>query len=337
MTNSSGNYTFSNLAAGSYTVTASLPTDLTTGNATPGNSGGTVGSTGIAGITLAAGATATGYDFSTFGLAPQFVNINMFLASSASMSSLLNQQPTISTLSNETVTSGTTPTATPFTVGDSLASAASLTLGGTSSNTTLVPNANIVFAGSGADRTITVTPASGQIGTTTITTTVTDPYGNLTTENFTLDVTAAAPVVTPSGTPGSFTEGGSAVAVDSGVKVTSSDTDLTGAKVTISSSTLQPSDTLGFATQNGITGSYNSSTGVLTLSGSATPTQYQTALQSVTFSTTSTNTTARSIAIVALDNALTSNSATETVTLAASSLASPLVDAALAGESDWTS
>ena len=89
------------------------------------------------------------------------------------------------------------------------------------------------------------------------------------------------------------------MAVDSGVMVSSSDADLTGATVTISSGTLQSGDTLNFTNQNGITGSYSG--GVLTLSGSATPAQYQTALRSVTFSTTSTNTTTRSISIVALD------------------------------------
>ena len=115
-------------------------------------------------------------------------------------------------------------------------------------------------------------------------------------------VAIAAPVVTPSGTTNTFTLGGSAVAVDSGVTVSSYDTDLTGATVTISAGTLQSGDTLNFTNQNGITGSYSG--GVLTLSGSATPAQYQTALQSVTFSTTSTNTTTRSLSIVAIDGSL---------------------------------
>ena len=56
--------------------------------------------------------------------------------------------------------------------------------------------------------------------------------------------------------------------------------------VAISADTLQAGDTLNFANQNGITGSYNSGTGTLALTGSATPAQYQTALQSITFSTT---------------------------------------------------
>ncbi len=127
----------------------------------------------------------------------------------------------------------------------------------------------------------------------------------------------AAPVVTPSGTTNAFDLGGSAVAVDSGVTVTSYDTDLTGATVTIGSG-YQSGDTLHFTNQNGISGSY--SAGVLTLSGSATPAQYQTALQSVTFSTTSTATTTRSLSIVALDSNDTgdapSNSAAEQVNIA---------------------
>ena len=48
------------------------------------------------------------------------------------------------------------------------------------------------------------------------------------------------------------------MAVDSGVTVTSHDTDLTGATVTISAGTLQTGDTLNFTNQNGITGSYSS-------------------------------------------------------------------------------
>ena len=52
--------------------------------------------------------------------------------------------------------------------------AASLTLGGASSNPTLVPNANIVFGGSGANRTVTLTPAANQSGSATITVTVSD-------------------------------------------------------------------------------------------------------------------------------------------------------------------
>ena len=50
----------------------------------------------------------------------------------------------------------------------------SLTLSGSSDNLTLVPNGNIVFGGSGANRTVTVTPAANQSGVATITVTVSD-------------------------------------------------------------------------------------------------------------------------------------------------------------------
>jgi subtilisin-like proprotein convertase family protein len=61
-----------------------------------------------------------------------------------------------------------------LTVGDAETAAGSLTVSGSSSNPTLVPNANIVFGGSGSNRTVTVTGAAGQTGTATITVSVSD-------------------------------------------------------------------------------------------------------------------------------------------------------------------
>ena len=124
-------------------------------------------------------------------------------------------------------------------------------------------------------------------------------------------VAIAPPVVTTSGTTNTFTVGGPAVPVDAGVTATSYDTDLTGATVTISAGTLQSGDMLNFTSQNGISGS--NSAGVLTLTGSATPAQYQAALQSVTFSTTSTASAIRTLSIVAIDGTLDSSPAAEYV------------------------
>ena len=59
--------------------------------------------------------------------------------------------------------------------------AAALSVTKASSNNTLVPAANIVLGGSGANRTVTVTPAANQSGTATITLTVSD--GVLTTND----------------------------------------------------------------------------------------------------------------------------------------------------------
>jgi hypothetical protein len=64
------------------------------------------------------------------------------------------------------------------------------------------------------------------------------------------------------------------------------DTHLSGATVTISSG-LTTGDLLAVSSQNGISGSYNPSTGVLTLTGTATIPQYEAALKRVTFLSTS--------------------------------------------------
>jgi VCBS repeat-containing protein len=49
-----------------------------------------------------------------------------------------------------------------------------LTLSAASANQTLVPNANVVFAGAGANRTVTVATVSGRTGTAVVTVTVSD-------------------------------------------------------------------------------------------------------------------------------------------------------------------
>ena len=86
----------------------------------------------------------------------------------------VNDPPTISSIANQTIILGAPLGAIAFTVGDSDTALTILTLSGNSSNPTLVPNANIVFGGSGANRTVTVTPVAAQVGTATITVTVSD-------------------------------------------------------------------------------------------------------------------------------------------------------------------
>ena len=61
-----------------------------------------------------------------------------------------------------------------------------MTVSATSSNTTLLPNANLVLGGTTAARTLSYTFAAGQTGTTTITITVVDPSGGTTTRTFTI-------------------------------------------------------------------------------------------------------------------------------------------------------
>src|SRR5436190_2128148 len=105
--------------------------------------------------------------------------------------------PTISDITNQTISQGVSTDALAFTVGDAQTAAASLTVSGSSNNQTLVPNGNIVFGGGGADRTVTVTPAANQTGTATIIVTVSD--GQLTaSDTFVLTVVVnSAPTIGP--------------------------------------------------------------------------------------------------------------------------------------------
>ena len=105
---------------------------------------------------------------------------------------------------------------------------------------------------------------------------------------------------------------GQTVTVDSAVTVSSFDTDVTGATMTIGTGYQSGSDTLHFTNTAQITGNYSG--GVLTLSGSATSAQYQAALQSITFSSTSLSTATRNISIVVNDSGDTGNVNSNTAT-----------------------
>ncbi len=82
--------------------------------------------------------------------------------------------PTISAIADQ-ITDEDTPTGPlSFTIADMETPATSLTVSGSSSNTTLIPSSNIVFGGSGSSRIITLTPAANQSGSATITVLVSD-------------------------------------------------------------------------------------------------------------------------------------------------------------------
>ena len=105
-----------------------------------------------------------------------------------------------------------------------------------------------------------------------------------------LDGSNAPPVLAASGTA-SFAEDGAATVIDGSVTITDNDsTNIEGATVSITGGTfVAGQDLLGFTDQNGITGSYNASTGVLTLTGNTSKADYQAALRSVTYENTSDN------------------------------------------------
>ena len=86
----------------------------------------------------------------------------------------VNTPPTISDIPDQTTNVGHSVGPIFFTIGDVETPAGALTLLAGSSDTTLVPVSNIVFSGSGVNRTVTITPTAGLTGITTITITVDD-------------------------------------------------------------------------------------------------------------------------------------------------------------------
>jgi hypothetical protein len=136
------------------------------------------------------------------------------------------------------------------------------------------------------------------------------------------DILIVSPQITgTTGIAATFDGGGAPVVLDSGITITDqASTTLAGATVSIGSGFIA-GDTLNFLNQNGISGSFNSANGVLTLTGTATVAQYQAALDSVTYSFSPTNgdptngggDTSRSISWTVTDGVASSTAATSTL------------------------
>lgn len=100
-----------------------------------------------------------------------------------------NPVPNISVISDQAIPADATTGPIPFTISDPVYPVNQLTLGAISSDSALVPPGNLVLGGALADRTLTVTPVSGQAGSVVITVTVTNPIGQTAATQFTLSVT----------------------------------------------------------------------------------------------------------------------------------------------------
>jgi VCBS repeat-containing protein len=143
--------------------------------------------------------------------------------------------------------------------------------------------------------------------------TVTDNGGltDLATLTITINGQNDAAVISVNG-EGEFISGGSPELIDNTVGITDVDGNtLSSAEVTIDN--FLAGDTLNFTKQLGITGSYDSINGIMTLSGDASLGEYEDAIESITFSTTSGDTTTRTISYVVFDG--TDDSAADTGTM----------------------
>ena len=95
--------------------------------------------------------------------------------------------------------------------------------------------------------------------------------------------TLTAPVITTTPASLAYTENNAAKVIDSGLTITGGATNDIGATVKISNNYVIGQDILAFTDQLGITGSWDAATGMLTLSGTTTRGNYETALRSVTY------------------------------------------------------
>ncbi|MBR1266842.1 cadherin domain-containing protein [Bradyrhizobium sp. AUGA SZCCT0222] len=123
------------------------------------------------------------------------------------------------------------------------------------------------------------------------------------------------PVVTPTGGSTAYTENAAAVVIDGALTVTDPDSQIASAQVRLSVG-FQNGDQLNFTDQNGITGIYNSGTGVLALSGTASVADYQAALRSITFNSTNDDPgVSKTIEFKVNDTVVDSNLATRTLAI----------------------
>ncbi len=153
----------------------------------------------------------------------------------------VNDLPTVTGLTAQTIPEDGAITALPFTLADVETPVEDLIVTATSSNAALVPTANIVLGGTGANRTMSVTPLPNKNGSAVITVRVNDGTATRNT-TFNLTVTAVDDAPTISSIPNQTTDEDTATAA---IPFTIGDleTALSALVVTVrsSNSTLTPS------------------------------------------------------------------------------------------------
>jgi hypothetical protein len=99
-----------------------------------------------------------------------------------------NGPPSISEIPDQVIQENTSTADLPFFIGDFETAPENLTLSASAANTNLIPASGIVFGGAGTDRTVRVTPAEDQFGSSLVTITVRDEGGLSTNETFLITV-----------------------------------------------------------------------------------------------------------------------------------------------------
>lgn len=121
------------------------------------------------------------------------VNVHGIRNLNSCYTSIVNQSPIVSDVSDLTSCYNLTSEDILIAISDDTTLAENLTLTATSSNTSLIPDANIIIGGMGTNRNLSITPVTGEVGSSTITYEVLDQDGASTVKSFVItidDITA---------------------------------------------------------------------------------------------------------------------------------------------------
>jgi len=127
-------------------------------------------------LTHASGTFAGLPDGTFFSAGGAHLRISYHAGSGSDVALIVDSPPTIAGLSNQSILAGSTLGPISFTVGDDITEPSALVVTATSSNASLLPNADLLLGGSGTTRTLTAMPVPGASGATTITVTVSDGF-----------------------------------------------------------------------------------------------------------------------------------------------------------------
>ena len=196
----------------------------------------------------------------------------------------VQDNPVISTIDDIVVCEGDIITPVTFTVSDIYPGTA-LQIDVTSSNQNIILDSSFNVTNVSGDVELTYQIENGAYGQTTVSVTVTDGEGLSSVEQFTVQSSESVSVITSSGVTTVFSNGQDNI-VDDAITVQSSQS-ISGLRVTIDS--YQSGDQLdvSVALPAGVSKSFSSATGVLSITGSMTAAQAQDIFRSVVFSTTS--------------------------------------------------
>jgi hypothetical protein len=128
----------------------------------------------------------TGYDIHTVTEYNPGTGIVFSAVKKNNFATIPNDLPVGSAIANQTTCINGSLSGINLTITDAYPGDNTYTVTGSSSNTSLVPNGNIVITGSGSSRSIAITPNTGISGTSTITISMSDGLGATGTQTFTV-------------------------------------------------------------------------------------------------------------------------------------------------------